>query len=74
MKKNILILFSILLIFFYDSKPIYLSLKEKEQQKLLIESFLNDWHLAASKANYAEYFDKMANNSVFIGTDASEIW
>ncbi|MDP5092796.1 MAG: nuclear transport factor 2 family protein [Polaribacter sp.] len=74
MKKNILILFSILLIFFYDNKPIYISLKEKEQQKLLIESFLNDWHLAASQANYANYFNKMAENSVFIGTDASEIW
>lgn len=74
MKKNILILFSILLFFFFDNKPIYLSLKEKEQQKQIIESFLDEWHLAASQANYANYFDKMAENSVFIGTDASEIW
>jgi hypothetical protein len=47
---------------------------EKEAQKEFLNSFLNSWHFSASNANYANYFDKMDENSVFIGTDASEIW
>ena len=50
------------------------NLSDSEKQKQIIETFLNEWHLAASQANYANYFDKMAENSVFIGTNASEIW
>ncbi len=39
-----------------------------------IDTFLNDWHKAASKANYKNYFTKMDSISVFIGTDATENW
>ncbi len=39
-----------------------------------VNSFLNDWHLAASEANFENYFTKMDSMSVFIGTDASENW
>lgn len=39
-----------------------------------IDLFLNDWHNAASKANYKDYFSKMDSISVFIGTDATENW
>lgn len=39
-----------------------------------VNSFLNDWHEAASEANFDNYFSKMDNISVFIGTDASENW
>ena len=39
-----------------------------------IDTFLNDWHRAASKANYKNYFTKMDSISVFIGTDATENW
>ncbi|MEO9571391.1 MAG: nuclear transport factor 2 family protein [Polaribacter sp.] len=35
---------------------------------------LDDWHLAASEANYQGYFGKMDSISVFIGTDATENW
>lgn len=72
MKKIIsLVLLFILMISCEKSVP---NLPDSEKQKQIIESFLNEWHLAASQANYANYFDKMAENSVFIGTDASEIW
>ncbi len=37
-------------------------------------TLLDQWHLAASEANYANYFNKMDSVSVFIGTDASENW
>lgn len=39
-----------------------------------VEVFLNDWHKAASEANFENYFSKMDSISVFIGTDASENW
>jgi hypothetical protein len=35
---------------------------------------LNDWHKAASEADFTGYFKKMDSISVFIGTDASENW
>ena len=43
---------------------------EKEQ----IDELLEQWHEAAAEANYQEYFDLMADESVFIGTDATENW
>lgn len=42
--------------------------------KQIINSVLNDWHLAATEANFDAYFSKMDSVSVFIGTDASENW
>ncbi len=49
--------------------------KISEEKKSLLVSktteFLNDWHIAASEANYENYFDKMDQASIFIGTDAT---
>ena len=39
-----------------------------------INQLLNSWHDAAARADYEAYFDKMAEESVFIGTDATENW
>lgn len=44
--------------------------KEKEKINLL----LNNWHQAASEANYATYFDAMTDDAIFIGTDPTEYW
>ncbi|MBG7612000.1 nuclear transport factor 2 family protein [Polaribacter sp. BAL334] len=74
MKKIISLVLLFILMVSCEKSVVNLSDSEKKQQKQIIESFLNEWHLAASQANYANYFDKMAENSVFIGTDASEIW
>ena len=51
-------------------------LSEEEKKILLSQTkeFLNDWHDAASEANYQNYFDKMDRASIFIGTDARENW
>lgn len=46
----------------------------KSSIKQEINILLNDWHLAATEANYKNYFSKMDSISVFIGTDASENW
>lgn len=43
-------------------------------EKNTIDTFMNDWHLAATEANFENYFSKMDSVSVFIGTDASENW
>lgn len=39
-----------------------------------INNFLDKWHLAAGKADANVFFNAMADNSVYIGTDASERW
>jgi len=39
-----------------------------------VNNLLNDWHNAASEANFENYFSKMDSISIFIGTDASENW
>ena len=39
-----------------------------------INIFLDEWHAAASNADYEGYFGKMDSISVFIGTDATENW
>lgn len=39
-----------------------------------VAKVLDQWHAAAGKANFKEYFDLMDANSVFIGTDATERW
>ena len=42
--------------------------------KANISSTLDDWHKAAAAAHYDDYFDLMADDAVFIGTDAIENW
>lgn len=38
------------------------------------DQFLNQWHQAASEADYEAYFRHMDSLSVFIGTDYTENW
>jgi ketosteroid isomerase-like protein len=33
---------------------------------------LDSWHKAAAEAKFDAYFDKMTEDAVFIGTDATE--
>ncbi len=43
-------------------------------EKTSINSTLDNWHKAASDANFENYFKLMTNDGVFIGTDATENW
>ncbi|MEN8123621.1 MAG: nuclear transport factor 2 family protein [Bacteroidota bacterium] len=43
-------------------------------QESEINATLNQWHKDVANSNYGAYFNKMSENSVFIGTDAGEIW
>lgn len=39
-----------------------------------IQALLDDWHLAAAQADEARYFGHLAEDAVFMGTDATERW
>jgi ketosteroid isomerase-like protein len=39
-----------------------------------VNHVLDDWHRAASKADEARYFGHLAEDAVFLGTDATERW
>lgn len=38
-----------------------------------INDFVNEWHKNAADVDL-RYFDKIADNGIYIGTDASELW
>lgn len=46
----------------------------QQELEASISFLLDNWHQAASEANYQEYFNKMDSLAVFIGTDATENW
>ena len=49
--------------------------KEKEASiTKKINTVLDQWHKAATNAEFENYFSKMDSLSIFIGTDASENW
>lgn len=50
------------------------STKNSAQQITEISTVLDNWHKAAAEANYEGYFYAMAEESIFIGTDATENW
>lgn len=75
--KNFLIILAFSLFLFgcnqkNENKKI--GLKTTSFIKKDISKVLNNWHKAASKADYNSYFEKMDSISVFIGTDATENW
>lgn len=39
-----------------------------------INVLLDSWHKAAAEAKYDSYFEKMTDDAIFIGTDATENW
>lgn len=43
-------------------------------QKQDINTFIDNWHLAATNADLKSFFDAMDDESIYIGTDASERW
>lgn len=45
-----------------------------DKEKATIHALLDAWHQAAAKAQFDAYFNAMADESIFIGTDATENW
>ena len=50
------------------------STQNTSDKKTEITFFLDNWHKAAAEANYDNYFNAMSDESIFIGTDATENW
>lgn len=48
--------------------------KTVESDQKGINTTLDNWHAAAAKADYENYFKLIADDGVFIGTDATENW
>lgn len=46
----------------------------KTDETKAINTLLDNWHAAAAKADYNAYFDKIAADGRYIGTDAGENW
>ncbi|MCH2192714.1 nuclear transport factor 2 family protein [Kordia sp.] len=44
------------------------------QSKTEINAVLDAWHKAAADAKFDDYFSKMTNDAIFIGTDPTENW
>ncbi len=44
------------------------------QQKLDISNALNLWHQAAANADFDTYFGYLDEESIYVGTDAVEVW
>ena len=53
---------------------LFSSLHAQQAEKKAIENVLDAWHKAAANADFNAYFDLMAGESVFVGTDAAEHW
>ncbi|WP_353084052.1 nuclear transport factor 2 family protein [Flavobacterium sp.] len=45
-----------------------------QDNKNEINLVINNWHKAASVANFNDYFSALTDDSIFIGTDATENW
>lgn len=45
-----------------------------ETNKTKIHQTIDNWHKNAAETNFEAYFNAMAKESVFIGTDATENW
>jgi hypothetical protein len=45
-----------------------------EKEKIEISKMLDGFNIAAAKADFNAYFNYYADESTFIGTDATEIW
>ncbi|MEP0266012.1 nuclear transport factor 2 family protein [Dokdonia sp.] len=61
---------SIFLLFLSISTTILSQNSDKD----VIDAMLVSWHKAAAEAYFDAYFGKMADDAVFIGTDATENW
>ena len=74
MRKFSILIVLTLILFSCKSKVEKLSIESNKEIKENINVLMNNWHKAATDADYEGYFGKMDSISVFIGTDATENW
>ena len=61
-------LLTVVFLLFFSSLP------AQQAEKKAIKNVLDAWHKAAANADFNAYFDLMAGESVFVGTDSAEHW
>lgn len=71
MKKTTIFFTFILLIF---SSTVVSAQTKFEKEKEEISAMLDGFNMAAAKADFNNYFNYFAEESTFIGTDATEVW
>ena len=59
---------------FFVLFPIFVQAQQSLSAKEQITSVLDQWHKAAADASFDTYFSLMDQQSIFIGTDAEELW
>lgn len=69
MKKLFLLLSALMLISFESTAQ-----KKIDAEKQAIATTLDNWHKDAAEGNFDKYFGAMSDESIFIGTDATENW
>ncbi len=50
------------------------SLQGQSLDKAKLDRFMDNWHAAAAEANAEDFFSKMSDSAVYIGTDREERW
>ncbi len=73
---RIFFFFCMLIFSFFGCSPAkkVTTIKSVSTIKVEVNTLLDNWHKAASEADYKGYFGAMDSVSVFIGTDATENW
>ena len=72
MKK--LIFIAVLSIIACNTKTKVITEDDKIFQTKNINQLLDNWHKAATNADLKNYFNKMTDDAIYLGTDASERW
>jgi hypothetical protein len=72
MKKTIL--FLLVTLSFLNCKDPISPTQDATTIKEEVQAVVNNWHKAATDANFENYFSKMDSVAIFIGTDATENW
>lgn len=49
-------------------------LNAQSKETIQINTLLDNWHKAAAEVRFEAYFNALAEESIFIGTDATENW
>lgn len=62
------------LLFIFGINNLIAQNSELGKSRSAVNKLLNRWHKAAAEADYETYFQLMAPESIFIGTDATENW
>ncbi len=74
MKKYVFMMLILSNVFTYTLAHANEAYSHQQNEKQAIETVLNSFHQAAATANGKKYFDLLTEDSVFLGTDASERW